>query len=454
MWRMWRIWTSQWATITKIIAIYLSVAVISGLLGIIDVSGALTYGGRVRGALAVVASSILLLAACSVIAFAKWLGLNRYQGSAHTSETTISGTLTLIGAVVAIIVSTVLFLTQLRGGDVNGYLGLWLSLVLCSSWCLYRVIRWRIHIPYPKQVAVTGIASVILAVAGFTYSELYQPTVQPYAIEVTVGLDKPSISPDRTAASLPITVSIKNTGKVRVRVLGTSYSVVGRRATISKEDKTEGMAYEAVPQGLPMARTTTIQGFDLLQADRIVMPGDIAEPDAQVNIGRILQLRLPVHYDAIGISATAIVIRDDRATVHAGYAESAMLSWDETLNPVIDAPAWVAPPKTAFVRYQADISEGSVIRRITRRARQVTMWWVLAEPTLTNPSGPYVAAIIAPVGEEHTAPSPKRSKELEERYGLSYTHSGLYEQSVWALDLPTPRPPPSARNGSSSRETR
>lgn len=134
------------------------------MVGVEDLSEALTYTGRITGAILILVAGLSLLGAAAVVDH--W-GRNIFP---------YSGMVALIGTVAASLTNAMLLLETFRDGDSTLYRVLFGLLTTGSAWAVLTVWRTSVVIPSPKRVAAAVIVSSALATANFGYQHLYQPS--------------------------------------------------------------------------------------------------------------------------------------------------------------------------------------------------------------------------------------------------------------------------------------
>lgn len=383
-----------------------------------------------------IAAAILLFTAAGGALFFQRI---EYRGSHPV------GNLLIIGGITTTFFGLVLLISQLLDGDYTPWLWAWLAMAAGGAWVTVRIWQADQRLPYPKQFAFAVTFTALLAAANLAYSSLYQPSTQLYTWALDLDFGKPAFNPKRTSASVPITITFHNTGKVAVNVLMATYSVVGRRASVVAEARTKEQLNLAVKDYRPASRHTVVRGYDLLQTDEFIEPGNWLEAGDRTDVGRTVDLPVPTSYDAIALNAWIMVTRRDRATVREEDFEQRKYSWDlQNGHHQSDAPEWVASSRIDTVQYQIPIAEGSYLREQTRKDWVATMWWVLADPTPDYPAGPYIAWRMKPRESKLDAGEQEREWDNErafKRYDITRWDTGLYEVSVHDLGLSKPPTP-------------
>jgi hypothetical protein len=420
------VWTGGWTTAVKVAAIEASSAFVLAWFGVHDLASGLTYSARLRAAVMIAVAILLLAAAVGALVLQ------------HT-RSHAAATLALVGGGVTTASGLLLLISQLFDGDYTPWLWVWLAMATTGGWATIRVLRAGGQVPYPKQFAVAVTVTALLAAANFTYSSIYQPSAQPVKFTLEVNFDKPAVNPEGTYASVPITLTFNNDGKVGLYVLMATYSVVGRRGVFSTQDQTKAEFNLALRNRLPASRRTIINGYDLLQTDEFVPPGSWIEVGDRIDAGRTVDLPLPTSYDVMALNATVLVMRTDRAILEKDILKTAEYSWESTdEKPFVGPPGWIAGSGIDVVKYQVPITEGSYLREHTRRDWVGTLWRVLVDPSLSKPTGPFIDWEMAPRGSAFDG---KWNNRARERYGLVWWETGLQEVSVHSLGLSDPPAP-------------
>lgn len=434
---VWNFWTNPWTTAVKVAIVIVLPGIVALVLGLTDVYSALSFTGRVEGAIDLVAGTLMMAGAVAVLL---------YQNGSSAG-----GPIASVAALAAALFAVLILFTAYVGGDAR-------MDVVCSAvaslgtalWALARLLGTGVRISYPK-VALAVLLPGLIAAANFIYSDLYLPSIEPRLTALTTSIGKSSKHdveittasatpqpgvPPTAVATLPLTIGFKNMSQHRVYVVGSGYSVTGRRSNLLHSDLSPA-SIQYVGQPL-YERDTRIIGFDLLQAGEFIPPGSSVEAGSSVTIAELINLPLPVSYDQIEATTTIFLIAADKVTISASPLLAQCSSWDKNGVHCIP-PRWVAHPAVYTVRFQAPLAEGTGMRRLTYNRRYVTSWFVLNKPSLSDPSGPYLDAAIATIGRESKPPTPEGYSRFTEEYGLqrkvismqtSTAELGLLRQTV------------------------
>ncbi|MFI1074334.1 hypothetical protein [Streptomyces puniciscabiei] len=412
------------------IAVGLSVSVIEmGALGAIDASTAATFGGRITG-VTFLFSALLALAAI----FAIFTYSNGTRGPSYSAAAIV------IGVAIAGLMNMGLLILQIEAGDYTPYLWLWISLVSWSCWTLFTLRRrgvWE-RIPQPKKFAAGVFLTGVLAVANFAYTQIYKPYAQPSKMVLTTSFGKPSITPDGRSVAVPLKIHYANTGDVSLYIAGSLYQVTARKAHASKTRTTKDWLRDIdnsqiYNSPMDLRRDVAVEENDLIQSGPIESPGVFIDPGDSGTETKIIEIPSSSTYDALSARSEVIILRKDKAFLSNDFEYSEKHSWGENYRHSIDAPDWVAAPKHEFVEYQAPITENSAILRAIRSSKDLTVWWVLDQPTQGSEFGPYTTGTIASINGEGRAPSSRDQEQTMERYGLLYLTTEPVQESFGAV---------------------
>jgi hypothetical protein len=423
---IWQVWSLPWVTLAKFLFLLVPAGVFSAWLGFQDVDSALTFGGRVEGAITVFVSVALLSSAVCVIAF-------------QLHGTNVAGTVAFLGCLVASLFGATLLLVQLLAGDRSWLDAVWVAMVVAGLWATLRIWRAGVKIPLPKSIAVAIVLPTLFTAGNFIYSDVYKPSVQPNQVSISADLGSATVSADGRRAEIPIDIDFKNVGQHEVTILSTSYSVVGRVVQPANNKLSDTKSKSLLRQRQLFMQDTSISSYVLLQSGQFLSPGTFFEAGDEHMVSLIAEVNLPTGFDELAIDAQAAIVGRDRATVVPDLAirDQWTDSWNDSLQHVADTPAWVAGRGTDYVRLQSPIKEGSRLHGLVRTKHLVTVWWVLASPSIEDPAGPFLTATIAPPGGESRRPSAADYESMYQRYGLEVDDSGVIERSVVAIKLPS-----------------
>ncbi|MFI8191469.1 hypothetical protein ACIF8T_22050 [Streptomyces sp. NPDC085946] len=415
--RRWRRRTMGFVTAVGFIV----TSAVVGRIGLIDAFRALTYGGRVAGVSFIVASIVEMLAV--VATFDYW----RKRYFKH------SGLVVLIGTLVAFAVNLLLLVVHLYGGEYTHYLWLWpilLAWSLWSLWMLHRQNIWR-EVLHPKGVAAGVVASTLLAVANLAYSQVYLPYATTSALPLQVEFGKPNLNENGEVLHVPTRIRYKNSGKVRLYVLGGMWRIYGLSTKFSEKARNMDDWKRDItpPYELDFRRNSVEDDWDLVDSGGFSAPGDWLEPGDDFKHERLVEIPANSKFQIVHADLELAVVRGDRGTLDPDFADSWKVSWNlKNLKHEANAPEWVADPGDEYVRYQSRLYYSSEILNVTRKGRYVTTWRVIPNfsdnlPAERDDTDPYIVAIIALPGKEGEYENSEQRK-IAERFGMSFVYGG------------------------------
>ncbi|MEU6811153.1 hypothetical protein ABZ920_19620 [Streptomyces sp. NPDC046831] len=382
-----------------------------GWFGIGDLGGALTYTGRITGAILVLAAVTTLLGAAAVVD-------HRFRNSFP-----YSGLVVLIGTAAALLANGMVLLETFKDGDCTAYRTLWGLLTAGSLWAFWVVLRTGVVIPAPKRVAAAVIVSLALGIANFGYDRLYQPYQHGAKPVVTINVQKPVLRKDRKAFAVPVDLRLENHSDVGFYVLGTEFHAMGERVALSRKDRlreqwrTDAEQQPEFQETHPLSRREIHQPGQLVTAHPWMPVGSWIEASDAFVTRMIVQLPIDTPYDRLAFYATASFARKDRLDVERmglnGY------TWQGG-----KAPRWM-PKEVDSVVYRARVHENNMLDEHTRDPRYVTVYWQFGA------HGAGLVETITRNGEEDREITGKEARELVSRYGLRRVETGAVERTLW-----------------------
>ncbi|MEV0186496.1 hypothetical protein AB0I54_45970 [Streptomyces sp. NPDC050625] len=394
-------------------------AVVLFRVGLSDALRALTFGGRVMGAVFLASAVVELVAAGAVLDF--WgRRVTRYAGQA-----------VLLGVSIVTVTSLVLLVLQWEGGYLAGWFWLWTGLVAWAVWAVWVVAREKVWqgVPHPRSFA-TGVAlSALIGSASVTYSAMYVPYVAPPKVPFMVSFGKPVLNPDRKRLYVPARVTFRNEGSVSIFVIGTLWSAqlwpsaFRAQGTERKEWRQElGDGWDTNRQEEFNAAPRLLAAGQISNAGSRLDPGDDFSKDA------VVEVPLEAGQGRVELLASVSFIRADRCKLANSYADSIERSWNADSpkqEHVRDAPAWLAEQGDDYFRYRSRIYRSSEVMRMTQAPDWAAMWWVIPKG---NDAIPFMQVNISrdPDGREVL------SEDEQEPYGMKTLNQSI-DQPVTVL---------------------
>ncbi|MGW2179827.1 hypothetical protein ACWCXX_17340 [Streptomyces sp. NPDC001732] len=392
-------------TVVSVLLVLLLTTLVLGSFGIDDLGKALTFPGRITGAVLLVVSLSTLLGAAAALDHWFWKSF------------AYSGVVALIGALAALLTNAMLMVETWKNGDSAFYSTVLGILTAGSAWAVFAVWRTSVVIPAPKRVAAALIVSSVIAVANFGYQNLYQPSHRGARPLIRLDVGTPVLSKDRKAFSLPVDITLENHNDVGFYVLGTEIHAMGEQVLLSPKDRlrqqwrADAEQWTKFGELNPLSRREIHQPGELVEAQPWMPYGGWIEANDTFATRVVVQMPIDTPYDQVAFYATASFARKDRLGLESlrfdGY------SWDGG-----KVPSW-KEKDVDFLVYRARVHENNAIDDRTRAPRYVTVYWNFGT------HGAYMASVIARKGEEDT-PSDSLS-----RYGLVDAMTGPIERTLW-----------------------
>jgi hypothetical protein len=397
-------------------------------IGVTDAFRALSYGGRIAGVSFLAAAVVQLVAAIASLDY--WRKRNlRYSGAA-----------VLIGVLTALIFNLLMLLVHIYGGEYTGYLWVWPTLLIWSSWVLWKLLCQRVwrQIPHLKGITAGITASGLLAAANLAYTQVYLPYAHTVPLPLEVKFGKPSLNPDGTTLNLPVSMHYENSAKIKIYVLGATWHIYGASTKFISRPRGMNDWKADLTQGSDFRRNFQETEWDLIDFGSLAGVGDWLEPGGKYDHERLVQLPANADFDIISASIEFVIVRADRGTLDWRFTDSWEPSWDpdaENLDHKKDAPEWVAHAGDEYIKHHSRIYHSSEILNVTRRPQYVTLWLVIPDfshdsPPERDDTDPYMMPIIAPTGKEGHYNVPVQQK-ISERFGLSSVHSESAAQASY-----------------------
>ncbi|SFX63136.1 hypothetical protein OH786_00655 [Streptomyces atratus] len=412
-----RTWPSRVALVV-ILLILLMTTLMLARFGREDFVHALTFPGRVTGAVLLAVAFTTLLGAAAVLDH--WVR-HRFP---------YSGLVALIGTFAAFLTNAMLLVETWKDGDSSAYPALFGALAAGSAWASFAVWRTSVVVPAPKRLAVAVIVPSVVAVANFGYQNLYQPYQRETRPVITLSMGKAVLSKDRKAFAVPVDLTLQNHGDVGFYVLQTEVHAMGQRVPLSPKDRlrqqwrADAEQWTGSSEVNPLSRREIHQPGELVEAQPWMPYGQWIESSDTFTTRVVVQLPIDTPYDQVAFYATASLARKDRLVLQPPLQFVAK-SWGQG-----NVPGWVKQQQESgrdSLIYRARVHENNAIDEYTRDARFVTVYWMFGT------DGAKVATSIARKGEEDRVPTPAEQRELVNRYGLVDLVTGPYVRTLWDI---------------------
>lgn len=373
-------------------------------IGHVDALGSQTFTGRLTGWLLLLAGAVQTAAVVAVVDF--W-GKRRWR---------CSGALVLIGALIALTMSTLLLGMWAQEREFIVHLPLYAALWCWSLWAVWLLCRhraWR-GIPHPRGLVAGVTLSAVLAggvtAVNFSNSVLYEPNATGALITAEAKLGEPRVSPDGQVLHLPLRVSVKNVGKVPVDVLGTMFWVTGETSTFHRDGRARFWR-EEIFRELHASRFSKPTSRRLIAFGPFVARQSWIDPGTEKAESKTIQLPVESKFSTIDAAAMVITTRRDRGRIGPGFSDP-WFSWQQL------PPCTPLTCPTDVVVQQARIHHNNNLVNVTRKARYVQMGWIIDG----EGQNPFIQAGIGPLDSGGRVSPPWESAD---RYGLVRTTSDI-----------------------------
>ncbi|MGV9247163.1 hypothetical protein [Streptomyces sp. NPDC003710] len=395
--------------VVLILLVFVATTLLLGGFGIDNLENALTFPGRITGAVLVVVALTTFFGAVAVVDHWFWNGF------------AYSGVVALIGAMAAFLANAMLLLEISKNGESPSYQALLAALTAGSGWAVFTLWRTSAVIPAPKRLAAALIVPSVIAIANFGYQNLYEPSQHGAKPLIKVTTGTPVLSQDRKEFAVPVDVSIENHSDKAFYVLGAEIHALGERVPLSDKDRlrqqwrSDAKQWNKSQERNPLSRREIHQPGELVGAQQLTGSGHHIEANDTSTTRLVVQLPIDTPYDRVAFYATASFARKDRFSLtpqlrFEGY------SWDGTKE-----PQWMKSMDLDALVYRGRVHESNSIDDHTKDARYVTVYWCFGTHDVR------VQSVIARKGEEVTKP------EASSRYGLVDADTGPIERTLWDI---------------------
>ncbi len=247
-------------------------------IGIKNTFQALTFSGKIIGAV------IFLCAAVSALAIFGMVALLYLRLSA--SRIRSCSNLVITGAATSFTISVVVFVVQIVVGELTSWLWAWGSMAIgCVCMLLYVHVR---HLPVPSAGRLVGGLSLglLVSLVSVVYTDFYLPSATVPLLSTSVNVKMAKIDTKAGTATIPFSIQIRNQQSVGVYILGAFYDVAGRKESFVRHGASPVVApvteYDDMLNGQPFGSFVSEHAYDLLQEGPIGSPGDFLNPGGAI----------------------------------------------------------------------------------------------------------------------------------------------------------------------------
>lgn len=299
-----------------------------------------TFAGKLTGALLFAATLVLVAGMFTTVR------LLARRGSPAGITVTLLATGTALGF------NLMMAITQITVGDLNHWMAYWITLATLLAWALYDLVRALGPFgTYPRKLALgVGISSV-LAIANFAYSQIYLPYARQPSIAMQPLFGTAETTSDKTELMVPFSVTL-TTKAVPIYILGATYDVIGRKATISERTRPGDELHRDLENRNDTAARLAVDGEEFVQGGVLFEPGSEYIPDEVHTVSMVVRLPADTAYDSLRLITNVAFLRADRASIDSDEVESSRR---------VDHRG-----DQKFVAYRGRLSEGNALNRATR----------------------------------------------------------------------------------------
>ncbi|WP_091581277.1 hypothetical protein [Micromonospora sediminicola] len=226
--------------------------------------------------------------------------------------------LVCLASITVLVANLMILVAQFAVGDPTPALAVWMAFIVASAAVIaVAVARLDTRIPLPRKVAVGALVTGVLAVANFTYSQLYLPSKQEASIVATPAFGTPTKDADQGGVTVPFSVDFTVKGQ-GVIVLAATYDVSARLASLAGKPRSQEQLTQDVQQGLEPSATTNVAGMEPVEAGWLISPGSGYKAGEELKIDRFIRLPSPLRYDSVELDLYVDFVRADRAILPTG----------------------------------------------------------------------------------------------------------------------------------------
>ncbi|MEU1465757.1 Yip1 family protein [Streptomyces sp. NPDC005727] len=400
----------------------LASAVLNGLIGWPDASGAQTFAQRLTGVLFVLSGLVQLAAAVAV--FDHW----------GRRQSRISGAVVLLGVLISLATDSLLVLMWLEETEYTPYMLAFMPLWCWSVWALWLLVRQRAWqgVPHPRTFAAGVFVPAVFTALSLAYSTMFQPAVAP--IRLTLKTEFGTARADRTLpfVQIPLKLSVKNTGDFSVHVVIDDLSVYGRTAKYSERGTSTTETWrKSFDENDEEAELHVDQpSFTLISSERFYSPGQVIEGGQEDTLEHVFQIPRSAKYDVLYAMAQITYIKTDRGRIDADEFSKPHPSWKKSEGRFYCSAENPCQPQLVHL---ARLRSDNNLVDVTRGARYVLAIWAPERTPVYSISSYHFQSKGIIFSQE---------KRERDRYGVA-TISAHSEASMAELmkSIPSPSPP-------------
>ncbi|MEU2453104.1 hypothetical protein ABZ605_23860 [Streptomyces sp. NPDC012765] len=354
--------TQRFATGAVLVAGLLGCAALLIGIGQVDALASPNFAGRVTGMLFMAAGGVQAIAAVAAL---DHMGKRGWP---------YSGGVLLAAVVIALAANSLFLLLWFQERELAtplfpAFAALWLW-SLWAAWLLFRQKVWK-DIPHPKGFAIGFLVTTSLTAANLAHTTWFQPSTAPVTVESSAKFGKAYVQGGDIY--LPVTLTVKNTGKTPTYILGSVFWVMGERFRPSRPDWLErGWEWDLeAAKDVDIYTDTPVR--TLVRTGEILGAGGYVNPGREFSQQKLIRLPRSAPFDALSTDTKILTLRKDQARIPFGLHLNGY-SWGS----VDEVRTCGEPPCPSVVSYAGEIEHGSNVINATREQRFLLSSWTMA----------------------------------------------------------------------------
>lgn len=370
------------------------------VIGSEDAFGALTFASQASGFLLFLAGVTQFLAACAV---------RDYWGRRTVRY---SGMLVLVSVFIALLVHSMLVALWFREMEFTPWVFSYMPLWVWSLWATWIVVREKAWLgtPHPRQITAGVLATALIAGANFAYSAAYQPYATHPQVTLSAKFGKPQLDPRKSVIHIPVTFSLRNTGRISTVILGSQFQVLGRSSDPETGEKGLDGARKDAESFTDSELYAGLQKKRLIMTGLIIDPGDWFDPGTGHVKEVTVQVPKEAAYESLEVYGDVTVLRKDRGKVDDLFVYPRW-SWVKGETDIFECPQKECGD---YELYVGKLTHNNNIINVTRRPRYVVaVRWLGDEG--------FMHAFVAPLNARGRV---SYKLEPEETFGVAIIPAG------------------------------
>ena len=365
------------------------------------------------------------------------------DSEARQKAIVIYGNVGLVGIITAAVLSAILLIVQLTIGEPTPWIFVWPIIVLATGFTFTRATNAGMQLPDMRKVVGILSISLLISAASVAYSDFYLPSLASPFLSVSIHVRKASVDKTKDIATIPISITLRNSQRVGVYVLAAYYDVAGRRQSVSRRSLSMTTEDAAAYHDQPIRRFAIEKSYDLLLEGPIgsSVTGSFLNPGEVQTIRDTVKIPVRTSYDAIQVSYQMLIMRNDKLQLDPSfYSSRSTPSWDESGHNQTTAPNWVLgglPKNTHYIKWNGKVLYNNYLTQLLHGPQVINIWYLLPSPHSSYPYIPSIAGDITDAGTASQGLSSQQAQSLLNRYGMQYSYGSYDTVTMAELHIPT-----------------